>query len=99
MLHKKGIDLAEAKLKLHIEYPNGLIEKDVESYIVLLRQIPWLRPIAWLMSLSWIREPLRRAYRRSVTRRLQAGGQLSGCSSCEPSCCDKSNDAVPARKP
>ena len=83
LLQEKGIDPAEARLKLHIEHPDGRVEKDIESYIVLLGQIVWLRPIAWLISLSCLREPLRRAYRRSVTRRLQASGQLPGCPSCE----------------
>ncbi len=82
VLLEKGIDPAEALLKLHIEHPDGRVEKDVESYIVLLGQIRWLRPLAWLISLPWIREPLRRAYRRSVTKRLQASGQLPGCESC-----------------
>ncbi|WP_020405970.1 DCC1-like thiol-disulfide oxidoreductase family protein [Hahella ganghwensis] len=82
MLRAKGIDPQEARLKLHIEHPDGRIEKDIESYIVLLDQIPWLKPLAWMISLRWIREPLRRSYRQSVTRRLERDGYLV-CDQCE----------------
>ncbi|OZG73119.1 hypothetical protein BTA51_11520 [Hahella sp. CCB-MM4] len=82
LLRGKGIDPLEAQLKLHIELPDGHVEKDIESYIVLLNQIIWLKPLAWLISLPWIREPLRVRYRRSVTRRLQEDGRLV-CQNCD----------------
>lgn len=79
VLAGKGIDPAEAQLKLHVELPDGRVVKDIESYLILLDQIVWLKPLAWVMSIPRIRESLRRYYRKSVTRRLLRDGRLKAC--------------------
>ncbi|WP_250656311.1 DCC1-like thiol-disulfide oxidoreductase family protein [Alkalimarinus coralli] len=76
-LKAQGIDPEEAVVKLHVQNTEGVITNDIEAYVLLISEIPWLKPLAWLLNLKWIKETLRYIYRRWVLRRLRKEGRLN----------------------
>ncbi|MCG2836014.1 DUF393 domain-containing protein [Photobacterium sp. WH77] len=70
-----GIVPDEALRELHVQDNNGAVHKEMDAYILLLKQIWWMRPVAWLMGLSGIRQVLSAVYRRMVDQRLAREGR------------------------
>lgn len=75
-LESLGIDPEDALRELHVRDATGRIYRELDAYILLMRQAPLLRPLAWLLGLPWIRPWLSRLYRDWVLRRLHRSGRL-----------------------
>ncbi|MGF1683494.1 thiol-disulfide oxidoreductase DCC family protein [Photobacterium minamisatsumaniensis] len=72
-----GIDPYWAVKELHVQHENGFIYKELDAYILLLKQVWYLRPLAWLMSIPLIKKRLSRRYRKAVDLRLEQQGRTS----------------------
>lgn len=75
-LRELGIDPRKALTELHVMDERRHIRSELDAYILLLEQVPWLRPLAWLISRPVIRPGLARLYHRAVDRRLRRSGRL-----------------------
>ena len=75
LLRRKGIDPDRALRELHVEDERGEIHRELDAYIVLMAQSPWLKPFAVVVGLPIVRPWLSRLYRRSVDRRLRRAGR------------------------
>ena len=75
LLRRKGIDPERALRELHVEDEQGDIYRELDAYILLMAQSPWLKPLAVLVGLPIVRPWLSRLYRHSVDRRLRREGR------------------------
>lgn len=75
-LRQCGIDPSKALRELHVRDDNGRIHRELDAYILLMRQVSALRPLAMLIGLPGIRQILSRFYRTWVLRRLRAENRL-----------------------
>lgn len=74
-LMQHGIDPALALRELHVRDEEGRVYREIDAYILLLKQIWWLRPVAWVIQIPFVRCRLSSWYRRQVDERLARDGR------------------------
>lgn len=74
-LLSQGIDPQRALRELHVQDSDGVIDREINAYVLLLDRIWWLKPVGWLIRIPWIRARLSRWYRRRVDERLARDGR------------------------
>ncbi|MCW8327229.1 DUF393 domain-containing protein [Photobacterium sp. SDRW27] len=70
-----GIDPDLALRELHLQDCDGRVFRELDAYILLLKQIWWLKPVAWVIQVPFIRHRLSKWYRRQVDERLARDGR------------------------
>lgn len=76
LLKNQGIDPDYALKILHIRLPDGSVVRDIDAFIVLLRQIPIFRPLTTLFGIPAVKSLIERRYQRVTLKRLQRQGRL-----------------------
>ncbi|WP_299018147.1 thiol-disulfide oxidoreductase DCC family protein [uncultured Photobacterium sp.] len=74
-LQRLGIDPALALKELHVQGEDGVIYRELDAYILLLKLVWWLRPVVWVIQIPLVRVRISRWYRRMVDQRLAREGR------------------------
>lgn len=83
-LQARGIDPRRAMLQLHIQTESGQTFVSIDSYALLLKQLPRWRWLGVLMSLPVVRPLLGWFYDGLTVMRLKSEGRYPGkCSECD----------------
>ncbi|AMO58054.1 thiol-disulfide oxidoreductase DCC family protein [Endozoicomonas montiporae] len=85
-LNERGIDPRQAMLQLHTQTSDGNTFVSIDSYALLLEQLPRWRWLGKLMALPVIKPVLRWSYDGLTILRLKSEGRYPGsCSDCSVS--------------
>ncbi len=84
LLLSHGIDPRKALLELHTKTDDGRILTSIDSYALLLRNLPRWKYFGWLIGLPVIKQVLKWCYDRITKVRLKREGRwIKECKSCD----------------
>ncbi|ELR67617.1 hypothetical protein C942_01547 [Photobacterium marinum] len=69
------IDPALALRELHVRDCNGVVYRELDAYIILLRLVWWLKPVIWFLQFPPLKRWVSQWYRQHVDQRLAREGR------------------------